>query len=181
VSPYRPLKGSYSPTQVKVQVGHTAAGVNIETDVNGIAEPGYLDWALGQYTLARTANPEHAGKKAFRHWLQKGMSYRQDPTYQSGRASIMSIWGKTNPQVLHHGVPCNWTAFALYVDAKTPCDGSGDGTSIMRCATGAWSCSCHTRCWLRGGADIRRSEEGFRKVLEAREAARIWVPDPAKR
>lgn len=122
--------GSYPTARVKLQVGQDSNGKNIERDITTFPEPGYLDWKVNQFTAMRAADPANPSKKVFRHKLIKGMSYRQDNGYQSGRASIMSAWTKTSPFVLRDGVPY-WAAFAIYVDNDHPFDATGDHIGVL--------------------------------------------------
>jgi hypothetical protein len=122
--------GGYPKYSFRLQLGQDTSGKNIERDITTFPEPGYLDWKVNQFTVMRGTDPANATKKAFRHKLVKGMSYRQDSTYQSARASTMSMWSATSPFVLKDGIPY-WAAFAVYVENDHPLDGSGDHISIL--------------------------------------------------
>jgi hypothetical protein len=124
------LLASYPKYRVKLQLGRGEDGKNIERDITTFPEPGYVDWKVNQFTVMRGTDPSNSSRKAFRHKLLKGMSYRQDSTYQSGRASIMSNWSATSPFVLHDGVPY-WAAFAIYVDNDHPFNGTGDHITVL--------------------------------------------------
>lgn len=121
---------SYPKYRVNLQLGQDSAGKNIERDITTFPEPGYLDWKVNQFTMTRGADPANASKKAFRHKVIKGMSYRQDSGYKSARAGILSTWSKSSPSVLRYGVPY-WAAYAVYVANDHPFDGSGDHIGIM--------------------------------------------------
>ncbi len=129
--------GSYPKSRFALQLGQDTAGQNIQRDVTTFPEPGYLDWKVNQFTVMRGADPANPSKKAFRHKLVKGMSYRQDSgtfggkqPYQSARASLLSAWSATSPYVLRDGVPY-WAAFAIYVGNDHPFDGSGDHIGVL--------------------------------------------------
>lgn len=122
--------GSYPKYRFALQLGQDSVGKNIERDITTFPEPGYLDWKVNQFTVMRGADPTSSSKKAFRHKIVKGMSYRQDSTYKSARASTFSSWSATSPFVLRDGVPY-WAAFAIYVDNDHPFDGSGDHIGVL--------------------------------------------------
>ncbi|HQR51703.1 MAG TPA: hypothetical protein PLZ79_00410 [Burkholderiales bacterium] len=129
IDPGKPLD-AYPKARLSLQAGRDSDGKNVERDLTLFADAGYRDPNTGELTVARTADPERPEGKAFRHKILQGMSYRQDSTYQSARASIMSAWGANSPFVLHDDVPY-WAAFALYVGKDHPLDGSGDHLSIL--------------------------------------------------
>ncbi len=129
IDPGKSLDG-YPKSRLSLQAGRDSEGKNVERDLTMFADPGYRDPNTGEFTLARAADPERPEGKAFRHKILQGMSYRQDSTYQSARASIMSAWSANSPLLLHDDVPY-WAAFALYVGNDHPLDGSGDHISIL--------------------------------------------------
>lgn len=121
---------SYPKSRFSLQLGQDTSGKNIERDITTFPEPGYVDWKVNQFTVMREADPANPSKKAFRHKILKGMSYRQDSTYQSARASTMSMWSASSPYVLKDSIPY-WAAFAVYVGNDHPLNGSGDHISIL--------------------------------------------------
>jgi hypothetical protein len=122
--------GSYSRGRAMLKLGQDPDGKNIQRDITLFPEPGYLDWKVNQFTFMRSSDPANPSRKAFRHKVVRGMSYRQDNGYQSARAAIAANWKQYNPAVLHDGVPY-WLAFAFYVDTDHPFDGSGDTMKIL--------------------------------------------------
>ena len=129
IDPNRPLDG-YPKQLLSLQAGQDSDGKNVERDLSTFPDPGYRDPNTSEFTVMRTADPERPAGKAFRHKILDGMSYRQDASYRSARASIMSRWSAASPAVLHDGVPY-WAAFAIYVGNDHPLDGGGDHISIL--------------------------------------------------
>jgi hypothetical protein len=129
IDPGKPLE-SYPKNRLSLQAGQDSEGKNVERDITLLADPGYRDPITGEPTVVRSTDPDRPEGKAFRHRILQGMSYRQDSSYRSARASIMSSWGANSPLVLHDGIPY-WAAFALYIGSDHPFDGSGDHISIL--------------------------------------------------
>lgn len=129
---------TYPRSRFSLQLGRDVEGTNIERDVTTFPEPGYLDWKVNQFTVMRGADPTNPSKRALRHKIIRGMSYRLDSgsyarngqSYESARASLLSRWSATSPAVLRDGVPY-WAAFAVYLDSDHPFDGTGDHISIL--------------------------------------------------
>ena len=96
---------------------------NSSPELTTVSDPGWRDPKTSDYTVLRTSDPTNGGKKAFRHRVKKGMTYRQDNGYQSGRAEAHTNWGSSSNAV--PGVPY-WAVYAFYVDADHPFNGSGD-------------------------------------------------------
>lgn len=98
---------------------------NVGPSITSIAEPGWLDSKIGQYTVMRTTDPVGGAKKAFRHKIAKGMTYTNGST---ARAGILGAWN--GPSVLKDGVPY-WAGYAFYVDKDHPFNGTGGDMSIL--------------------------------------------------
>jgi hypothetical protein len=101
---------------------------NSSPELTTVSDPGWRDPKTSDYTVLRTSDPTNGGKKAFRHRVKKGMTYRQDSGYQSGRAEAHTNWGSSSNAV--PGVPY-WAVYAFYVDADHPFNGSGDDLDIL--------------------------------------------------
>lgn len=114
--------GSYPNYRYQLQVGNT------ETTIRSISEPGWYDSKIKQHTVSKVSDPASGSKKAIRHKLQKGMTYRQDSGYQSARASILGAWNGAS--VFTDGTPY-WAAFAVYVSSDFPFNGTGGDMTIL--------------------------------------------------
>lgn len=119
-----PLKGfgSYPKYRYQFQVG------NVEPAITSIGEPGWYDSRISQHTVSKQADPANGSKRAFRHRIVKGMTYRQDSGYQSARASTLGSWNGSS--VLKDGQPF-WAAYAFYVGPDHPFNGTGGDLGIM--------------------------------------------------
>lgn len=94
-------------------------------DITAVPEPGWKDAKMADYVIVRTADPASGSKKAYRHRIKKGMTYKGGT---SARAEAHATWGSST--TLKPGVPY-WAAFAFYVDADHPFNGSGDDVDIL--------------------------------------------------
>jgi hypothetical protein len=101
---------------------------NSEPSINSIAEPGWYDSKIKQHTVAKVADPASGSKKALRHKLIKGMSYRTNDNPDTARASVLSSWN--GAAVLRPSTPY-WAAYAFYVDNDHPLNGSGGDLNIL--------------------------------------------------
>ncbi len=119
VSPQIPY-ASYPSGRYQFQVG------NSEPNIKTIGEPGWYDPKISQHTVAKVADPANGSKKALRHKLVKGMTYRTVTSPYTARASILGGWNSSS--VFYDGTPY-WAAFALYVDKDHPFNGSGGDMS----------------------------------------------------
>lgn len=101
---------------------------NSTPDIKSIAQPGWWDSYVSQYTSMQVTDPKNSARKSLRHKLVKGMRYRQDPGYQSARAEVQSRWNSSGNVLPHVGY---WAAFAFLVDNDHPFNGSGDDLDIL--------------------------------------------------
>jgi hypothetical protein len=114
--------GSYPWGRYQFQVG------NVEPLINKISEPGWYDSKIGQHTVAKVSDPANGSKKAIKHKLVKGMTYRTVASPYTARASILGGWNSSS--VFYDGTPY-WAAFALYVDKDHPFNGSGGDMAVL--------------------------------------------------
>jgi hypothetical protein len=111
---------SYPNYRYQFQVG------NSEPKITSIPEPGWYDSRISQYTVGKVADPANGSKRAIRHKLQKGMTYRT--VDNTARGSILGSWSGSS--TLKPSTPY-WAAFAFYVDKDHPFNGSGNDMNIL--------------------------------------------------
>jgi hypothetical protein len=118
---------SYPTGKYRLQVA------NSMPDKVTVPEPGWRDPKMGDYVVMRTTDPTNGSKKAYRHRIKKGMTYKDGST---ARAESHANWGSST--TLKLGVPY-WAVYAFYADADHPFNGSGDDLNILELGHGVTS------------------------------------------
>ena len=107
-----------NPSFTDLSVGNSVA------DLRYVPEAGWYDAKISKYLFQRVTDPANGSKRAFRHYLQQGMTLKNGT---SARSETAAKWGWAGN--LQIGQPY-WAVFAFYVGSDHPFNGSGDDLNI---------------------------------------------------
>jgi hypothetical protein len=150
---------------------------NSSPDLTTVGEPGWWDPKVSQHIVLRTTDPANGSKKAFRHRIKQGMTYRGS----TARAEGVCTWG--SPSCIQVGVPY-WAVFAFYVDKDHPFNGTGGGIGLLELGhpvtsqnayaspgfalreNGTWDAQVNYNKVLNGGPATRVSSKLFSQTIQ---------------